>query len=227
MCWPNIFSLFQRKSQNLCEGLRLAMKCRRHLSPQRQLRLLNLLPKHPIRLSLPLLALPLSLSSQLAFAQVERRELPALPGTESESPSPSPSPRPKILSPSGSGERASSESPLPSDLWHGVDAAELEKLLKGAPLPSASPTLSDLIARALALGATNGNELAVRLDALAKIGRIDEEAGLLASATQSGEPGAAALHAAALLEAGRVDEACAVAVEPPPESAGAKASATR
>ena len=44
---------------------------------------------------------------------------------------------------------------------------------------------------------------------------------------QAGEPGAAALYATALLEAGRDDEACAVAIDPPPQSVAANAKPTR
>ncbi len=44
---------------------------------------------------------------------------------------------------------------------------------------------------------------------------------------QSGEPGAAALYATALLEAGREDDACAVAIDPPPQSVPASAKPTR
>ena len=97
----------------------------------------------------------------------------------------------------------------------------------GVPLPSVSPTLATLIARSLATGVSNGTELAVRLNALAKAGRIDQEIALLGGAMQAGEPGAAALYATALLEAGRDDEACAVAIEPPPQDVAANAKPTR
>jgi hypothetical protein len=157
---------------------------------------------------------------------VERKELPAIPGTESETPT-APE-RPQILSPGGvTGAPSAQESPLPSDLWSGTDAPELEKLLNGVGLPSPSPALATLIGRALAQGAGNGAELGVRLNALAKAGRIDQEIALLGGAMQAGEPGVAALYATALLEAGRDDEACAVAIDPPPESVAATAKPTR
>jgi len=103
----------------------------------------------------------------------------------------------------------------------------LERLLGGASLPSPSPTLATLIARSLAQGTSDGAGLAVRLNALSKSGRIDQEIALLAGAMQAGEPGAAALYAAALLEAGRQDEACAVVIEPPPQDVAPNAKPTR
>jgi hypothetical protein len=184
--------------------------------PARPLQSLRTLPL------LLLLALQPSLNSSNASAQVERKELPAIPGTESETPS-APD-RPQILSPSAGTAQAS---PLPSDLWNGTDAPALEKLLSGVSLPSPSPALATLIARALAQGASNGTELGVRLNALAKAGRIDQEIALLGGAMQAGEPGAAALFATALLEAGRDEEACAVAIDPPPQSVAANAKPTR
>ena len=239
MCLPNIFSLSPRKSRSPCEASKRARgTCLRRLPqfPPLRARLLpalrNLLL---LALQLPalrnlslllLLALPPSLNSSAALAQVERRELPAIPGTESEAPS-APS-RPHVLSPSaGPTGGSAQESPLPSDLWRGIDTAALERLLGGVSLPSPSPTLATLIARSLAQGTSDGAELAVRLNALSKSGRIDQEIALLAGAMQAGEPGAAALYAALLLEAGRQDEACAVAIEPPPQDAAANAKPTR
>jgi hypothetical protein len=171
-----------------------------------------------------LLALPPSLNS--ALAQVERKELPAIPGTESETPStPDHS---QILSPNaGTGAPSAQESPLPTDLWNGTAAPALEQLLNNVVLPSSSPALATLIARALAQGASSGAELGVRLSALAKAGRVDQEIALLGVAMQAGEPGAAALYATALLEAGRDDEACAVAIDPPPQGVSANAKPTR
>jgi len=242
MCLPNIFSLSPRKSRSPCEASKRARgTCLRRLPqfPPLRARLLPALRNLPflllLALQLPalrnlslllLLALPPSLNSSAALAQVERRELPAIPGTESEAPS-APS-RPQVLSPSaGPTGGSAQESPLPSDLWQGIDAAGLERLVGVVSLPSPSPTLATLIARSLAQGTSDGAELAVRLNALSKSGRIDQEIALLAGPMQAGEPGAAALYAVALLEAGRQDEACAVAVDPPPQDVAANAKPTR
>lgn len=251
MCLPNIFSQSPRKSPSPCEASKPAKEIclprppsplrppRRRFPPlparmpsRRLLRPLRFPPPRarPLQAlrSLPLLlllALPPSLNSSEASAQVERQELPAIPGTESEAP-PAPS-RPQVLSPSAGTGSSAQESPLPSDLWSGTDAPALEKLLSGVPLPSPSPALATLVARALAQGASNGTELAIRLNALSKAGRIDQEIALLGRAMQAGEPGAAALYATALLEAGRDDEACAIAIDPPPQSVPATAKPTR
>lgn len=253
MCLPNIFSQSPRKSPSPCEASRRARVICLHLPslPLRPLPALLRFPPLPARkpsrlvprrlrsrlprarplqalrnlLLLLLLALPPSLNSFDAFAQVERQELPAIPGTESEAPS-APS-RPQVLSPGAATGTSAQESPLPSDLWSGTDAPALERLLGGVKLPSASPALATLIARALAQGASNGTELAIRLNALSKAGRIDEEIALLGGAMQAGEPGAAALYATALLEAGREEEACAIAIDPPPQSVPATAKPTR
>jgi len=242
MCLPNIFSPSPRRSPSPCEASRRARAICLHLRPpslrrrpRKRFQLLQVLrfpplPARPLQSlrTLPLLlllALQPSLNSSNASAQVERKELPAIPGTESEAPS-APD-RPQILSPSAGTGTSAQASPLPSDLWNGTDAPALEKLLSGVSLPSPSPALATLIARALALGASNGTELGVRLDALAKAGRIDQEIALLAGAMQAGEPGAAALYAMALLEAGRDEEACAVAIDPPPQSVAANAKPTR
>jgi hypothetical protein len=242
MCLPNIFSQSLRKSPSPCEASRRGKGICLRLQPPSPLllrrrfpplRALLRLPQHracPLQAlrTLPvllLLALPPSLNSSDAAAQVERQELPAIPGTESESPS-APS-RPQVLSPGVATGTSAQESPLPSDLWSATDAPALERLLNGVNSPSPSPVLATLIARALAQGAGDGSELAIRLNALAKAGRIDEETALLGGAMQAREPGAAALYATALLEAGRADEACAIAIEPPPQSVAASARPTR
>ena len=242
MCLPNIFSPSPRRSPSPCEASRRARAICLHLRPpslrrrpRKRFQVLQVLrfpplPARPLQSlrTLPLLlllALQPSLNSSNASAQVERKELPAIPGTESVAPS-APD-RPQILSPSAGTGTSAQASPLPSDLWNGTDAPALEKLLSGVSLPSPSPALATLIARALALGASNGTELGVRLNALAKAGRIDQEIALLAGAMQAGEPGAAALYAMALLEAGRDEEACAVAIDPPPQSVAANAKPTR
>ena len=102
-------------------------------------------------------------------------------------------------------------SPLPYDLWRGVDAAGLEALLKGAPLPSPSPVLADLMARALATGdADSADEAMVRAQALRQAGRIDEALALLQRATQGGPANLLGTYALTLLASGRADQACEV-----------------
>jgi len=100
---------------------------------------------------------------------------------------------------------------LPYDLWRGVDARELEKLLAVAPLPSPSPALAGLIARALATGEAAGAEdLALRVQALERAGRVVEAADLLARAAPTNDPRLLGRYALALLALGREDDACEV-----------------
>jgi hypothetical protein len=99
---------------------------------------------------------------------------------------------------------------LPYDLWRGVDAAALEQLLAGAHLPSPSPTLATLIARALALG---DEALLVRISALEGAGRVEEAADLLGQAVQSNEARFLGRYALALLAAGRIDDACEIRLD--------------
>jgi hypothetical protein len=100
------------------------------------------------------------------------------------------------------------ESTLPPDLWRGLDAGAMQNLLAQVPMPSSSPALASLLARALATGAEgSGSEMGVKIGALERAGRVNELIDMLA---QANEPDALASYALALLAAGRNDEACAV-----------------
>jgi hypothetical protein len=100
---------------------------------------------------------------------------------------------------------------LPLDVWRGFDAAAMDRLLAQIPLPSPSPALAKLIARALASGAPgDGRETEAKIAALKRAGRVEELVELLGGLTQAGEPGAAARYALVLLAADRKDEACAI-----------------
>jgi hypothetical protein len=175
-----------------------------------------------------------------AMAQVERRELPPLPGeTAPEQGRGSARPGPafqhtepalpgSVPAPSSSSGPAQAGSPLPADLWRGVDAESLERLLAGAPLPSPSPTLAKLIARTLASDPqSGGREAAIRVAALERAGSVEEVIELLGRAAQGNEPGAAGRYAVALLAAGRSDEACAMELGAPPQTARHDSDATR
>ena len=71
-------------------------------------------------------------------------------------------------------------------MWRGVDAAALEPLLAATPLPSPSPALATLIARALATGdPASGQDLALRAAALQRAGRVAEEVELLGRAADA------------------------------------------
>lgn len=148
---------------------------------------------------------------------VERSELPPLPGADpadlGERPAAAPpsfaAPPPPALLPQPGGH-STAASPLPNDLWRGVDARELEQLLGAAPLPAPSPVLAGLIARALAAGdQASGEELMLRISALERTGRAAEAADLLGRAGTQ-EPRLIGPYALALLAAGRIDEACEV-----------------
>ncbi len=100
---------------------------------------------------------------------------------------------------------------MPYDLWCGVDAPTLERLLAAAPLPSPSPALATLIARALAAGdQVSGEEFALRAAALERAGRVVEAAELLARAADSNELRSLGHYALALLALGRDDDACEI-----------------
>ena len=103
-----------------------------------------------------------------------------------------------------------SASALPYDLWRGVDAAALERLLDATPLPSPSPTLAALIARALAADDGGNGNLALRAAALQRAGRVEETISLLGKSPGVSGPGLEARYAMALFAAGREAEACAV-----------------
>jgi hypothetical protein len=110
-------------------------------------------------------------------------------------------------------------SALPYDLWRGVDAKALERLLAATPLPSPSPALANLTARALAVedqGA--GEDLAPRVAALERAGRVAEIVELLSRGSVQ-DPHLAGPYAIALFAAGREDDACQVPLDPGTEKA--------
>lgn len=150
---------------------------------------------------------------------VERSELPPLPGAaapdlEQAKPPAIPGlPAPPSFAPPAPAP-AAALSPLPYDVWRGVDAATLERLLAAAPLPSPSPALATLIARLLATGdPASGADLALRTAALERTGRVAEQAELLGPAAAAHEPDSLGRYALALLAAGREDEACEVCLD--------------
>jgi hypothetical protein len=101
-------------------------------------------------------------------------------------------------------------SALPYDLWRGVEPGELERLLSATPLPSPSPVLAGLIARALATGdQARGEDVLPRVAALEQAGRVAEAAELLGRAG-SGDLRLLNHYALALLASGRIDEACEI-----------------
>ncbi|HET7851199.1 MAG TPA: hypothetical protein VFK91_00455, partial [Methyloceanibacter sp.] len=103
---------------------------------------------------------------------------------------------------------ARGQSALPPDLWRGLDAGAMQRLLAQIPMPSSSPALASLLARALAASPEgSGSEMAVKIAALERGGRVNELIDMLG---QANDPEALAAYALALLAAGRNDEACAV-----------------
>ena len=185
--------------------------------------------------------LPLALWAAPVRAQIERHSLPPLPGDGTSEPAPGeglarPVPGGQQMPPAAAGEAppvyspgaGQAGSPLPTDLWRGLDADALAKLIAAAPLPSPSPTLANLMARALATRAESGGaEVAIRLAGLERAGRMEEAVRLLSGAAQAGEPGAAARYATALFAVGRDEEACEVPLAPAPATAGAQGEAKR
>jgi hypothetical protein len=128
------------------------------------------------------------------------------PGGEDEAPAPiePPTQMPEAGAPQDGG--------MPSDAWQGLDAGEMETLLARAPMPLPSPALADALAKALAAGfPRDRREMAVRVQALERSGRVAELVELLRGSTQSGEPAALTRYALALLASGRDDEACGAA----------------
>src|SRR5712691_2759378 len=225
MCSPNISSQSPRKSLKPCATLKCAKKRLRfrRLAPMR-LRLALLVP-------LGLMPAPLALSAAPAQAQVERHELAPLPGAgaiEQRAPSARQIGLAGEVPPASSPGFEQSGSPLPDDLWRWFQPKVLQQLLAAAPLPSPSPTLATLIGSALAVGAESGGaEIAIRVGALERAGRVEEVVRLLSGAAQAEEPAAAARYAVALLATGRDDEACALKLGSAPETARADAEAKR
>jgi hypothetical protein len=114
------------------------------------------------------------------------------------------------------------ESALPPDLWRGLDAGAMQQLLAQVPMPSSSPALASLLARALATSPEDsGSEVAVKIAALERAGRVNELIDMLA---QANEPEALAAYALALLAAGRSDEACAVQLGGPADGPAKRAN---
>src|SRR5262245_22262086 len=100
------------------------------------------------------------------------------------------------------------ESALPPDLWRGLDASAIQRLLAEVSMPSSSPVLASLLARALATNPEGpGEETAAKIAALERAGRVNELIDMLG---QANEPDALATYAMALLAAGRGDKACAL-----------------
>jgi hypothetical protein len=121
----------------------------------------------------------------------------------------------------GAGE-SRGESTLPPDLWRGLDAGAMQQLLAQVPMPSSSPALASLLARALATSPEgSGSEMAVKMAALERAGRVNELIDMLG---QANEPDALAAYALALLAAGRNDEACAVQLGGPADGLTKRAS---
>jgi hypothetical protein len=84
----------------------------------------------------------------------------------------------------------------------------MQNLLAQVPMPSPSPALASLLARALATSPEgSGSEMAVKIAALERAGRVNELIDMLG---QANEPDELAAYALALLAAGRSDEACSV-----------------
>lgn len=185
--------------------------------------------------------LPLALWATPAPAQIERHKLAPLPEESTAVPAPGdglarpmpggqqgPPVAPAEAPPRHSPGTGHAGSPLPPDLWRGLDADALTKLIAAAPLPSSSPTLAGLMGRALDTGAESGGaEVAIRLGALERAGRMEEAVRLLSAAAQAGEPGASARYATALFAVGRDEEACEVPLQAAPATADAQGEAKR
>ncbi|HEU0018022.1 MAG TPA: hypothetical protein VFQ31_06645, partial [Methyloceanibacter sp.] len=88
-------------------------------------------------------------------------------------------------------------------------------------MPSPSPALTSLLARALATGPEGDSETSVRVAALARAGRVNELIDMLGQAI---EPGTS--YALALLAAGRTEDACDVQLDANGEAGGASKRAT-
>ena len=205
MCSPNISSRSRRKFPNPC----VTSRC----GPSKRL--------------LSRLAIGIAVllgGGGPAVAQVERRELPvlqgeALPQAETAPIGPAAAAQPELAPPAepyasapmDGHAGAQAESALPRDLWRGLEGSALAQLLAQVPIPSPSPALANLLARALATNPeAAGGEAAMRVAALKWGGCVNELTEMLQSLAQVGEPGVAAPYAMALLAAGRTEEACAI-----------------
>lgn len=123
---------------------------------------------------------------------IERSALPPLPGAAASGLAEGNPSQPGIaaspdLVPQGSAP-GQAETPLPGDLWRGVDAEALQRLVAAVPLPSPSPTLAALLARVLAASPSNDpRELDIRAAALRKAGRVEELTALI-GVTEDDQP---------------------------------------
>jgi hypothetical protein len=163
-----------------------------------------------------LLLLPTALA-----AQVERSDLPPLPGIDATDPvqeNAAPPGASALPFPPQTKGSSLPGSVLPPDLWRGADTEAMQKLLAAVRLPSPSPMLAVLIARALGVDTENrGPELVVRAEALKKAGQVEQVASVLARQASSKAPRAAARYVLALLALGREEEACAFKLAMPPD----------
>lgn len=107
----------------------------------------------------------------------------------------------------GHGAPAAADTPASSDT--SATAAKLEQLFTGLELPARSPALADLFRRKMTSpgSGSTGALLAVRTEALYRIGALNEAALLLAS--PASDPVLQALSARHFLAQGRTGEACA------------------
>jgi hypothetical protein len=107
---------------------------------------------------------------------------------------------------------------LGSDLWQGAEAGRVIGLLDHLPTSAPSPTMRDVMRRALLtaaaapVGETSGDFLAARLAGLIGLGAPDDAVRLAALVPiGSASPAIKVQQADALFWSGRLDEACAVA----------------
>ncbi len=126
------------------------------------------------------------------------------------------------------GMPAQDSTPLPPGIWNGVDNAAMAKLIADVRLPSRSPVLAALTARALAADPpADGQGIAIRVAALEKAGQAPAIVTLLQQSAQAGDPGAEARYALALFAVGRDDEACRLQLGGLPQGANPNSDAGR
>ncbi|HET6391108.1 hypothetical protein [Hyphomicrobium sp.] len=121
---------------------------------------------------------------------------PLLPGVETEELAP-------VMSEDGSG--------LPYELWGGMDAASLEKLISTIEIPPRSPVLHDLWKRLITSpspGASSPEFAALRLEALYRSGLAREAAAEIAKQSGPENPLLLTLEARNELAAGKPEKAC-------------------
>lgn len=105
---------------------------------------------------------------------------------------------------------------LPYELWRGLDAAGVEKLIAGLDIPPRSPTLHalwlKLITADIAVegrGSTDRNFEALRLEALYRSGLLETVSSEVAKSAAADDPLIAALAARAEIGRGATEEGCA------------------